>query len=417
MNNDISLDQLLNKESSAIKNLDSALSSQGWAFVTLPDTFVTYVSSCASELNDYFTGTTTTDKLKFSESFNASTAETTDKYDGNVLGYYKAEGHKEGLRVLTGGRLKEKWMDVKIREKVKKLAVELDTMLVQLLQATAQPIFRVSYEELSKQVPIIANTINSPTNFSTENFAMLDVAFYTHDDRKIFPLEKEDQISVYPHYDPGILSLSIFSSQKGLQLKDSTDQWIDKPLSNNVGVLWAGEQASTISNGHVRPGWHRVMFYPEKDVSAPTPRLSIWIEACGAQQDLEKSFGDFKAVKDVILSFPSISVPEDSNNSNNNGNNTSNNSNNGTIITQNKNAKKPERVKLDQIIIKKGETIEKALSTIARLYRLPRSKVKLNFCHLCLTKTNKLLEHVLENHKDQLIYEDKIDTANNTNNL
>ncbi|CAF4197606.1 unnamed protein product [Adineta steineri] len=89
-----------------------------------------------------------------------------------------------------------------------------------------------------------------------------------------------EEVNCVPHYDPGLLSISILSTHEGLQLKDMmNNEWIDGPLQSNIGVIWLGEAASRLTQNRLKPGIHRVI-YPQKR----NYRLTMWYEICTIEQ-------------------------------------------------------------------------------------------------------------------------------------
>ena len=116
-----------------------------------------------------------------------------------------------------------------------------------------------------------------------DHFGMLDIVSYFNEKNGFEPPsngQSTEEVNCVPHYDPGLLSISILSTYEGLQLKDmTTDEWIDGPLEPNIGVIWLGEAAARVSENRLKPGIHRVV-YPRE---AKT-RLTIWYEICTAEQ-------------------------------------------------------------------------------------------------------------------------------------
>ncbi|CAF3580105.1 unnamed protein product [Rotaria sp. Silwood1] len=89
-----------------------------------------------------------------------------------------------------------------------------------------------------------------------------------------------EEVNCVPHYDPGLLSISILSTHEGLQLKNMTNnEWVHGPLEPNIGVIWLGEAASQITQNRLKPGIHRVV-YPQES----KPRLTLWYELCTIEQ-------------------------------------------------------------------------------------------------------------------------------------
>ena len=90
------------------------------------------------------------------------------------------------------------------------------------------------------------------------------------------------------HYDPGLLSLSIRSTEPGLQMKDEFGRWIITPNDKTIGILWAGKAAVTL-NPTIKPGIHRVKNTTNK------PRIGIWYEICTTAQEHTELLSDKKA--------------------------------------------------------------------------------------------------------------------------
>ncbi|CAF3963192.1 unnamed protein product, partial [Rotaria sp. Silwood1] len=89
-----------------------------------------------------------------------------------------------------------------------------------------------------------------------------------------------EEVNCVPHYDPGLLSISILSTYEELQLKNViTNEWIDALLESNIEVIWLGEAASRITENRLKPGIHRVI-YPKES----KPRVTIWYELCPIEQ-------------------------------------------------------------------------------------------------------------------------------------
>ncbi|CAF1365521.1 unnamed protein product [Rotaria sordida] len=112
---------------------------------------------------------------------------------------------------------------------------------------------------------------------------MLDIVSYFNGKSGFQPPQNGqtiEEVNCVPHYDPGLLSISILSTHEGLQLKNMVNnEWINGPLEPNVGVIWLGEAASRVTQNRLKPGIHRVI-YPQKSKC----RLTIWYEVCTVEQ-------------------------------------------------------------------------------------------------------------------------------------
>jgi len=263
-------------------------------------------------------------------------------------------------------------------------------------------VFNMSVEDLKQgDIPVLSD---SPK----ENFAMLDIAYYTHEHH----VSEGKEESVAAHYDPGVLSINVFSSQKGLQFRTQSGAWVDIPTDKNVGVIWAGELATTISNGKVKQGWHRVKCIKETPI-----RMSVWIEACTSAQDLSTTM--------EILSKIKYNANKNANdNTNNNNNNNSNNNNSNNNINKKKTGNvslpsvQPEKKKaksfglgyeaegdpVDTLTVKDGESLAKVLSDASYKYGMPMTKSITYYCPFCLKAVHSLVQHAKESHMEKITY-------------
>jgi isopenicillin N synthase-like dioxygenase len=109
---------------------------------------------------------------------------------------------------------------------------------------------------------------------------MLDVAYYLNDEKKFAQSDLIVEENCAPHYDPGIISLSLLSTHRGLELYNPVNgQWIPHTGEDrSCAVLWCGQTALEASHGLLRPAVHRVIRQLDK------PRMAIWYEICTAHQ-------------------------------------------------------------------------------------------------------------------------------------
>ena len=112
---------------------------------------------------------------------------------------------------------------------------------------------------------------------------MLDIVSYFNErtpSESIVIGRTTEEVNCVPHYDPGLLSISVLSTHEGLQLKRMHDnQWIDGPLEPNIGVIWLGEAACRVSENRLKPGIHQVIYPRDRK-----QRLTLWYEICTIQQ-------------------------------------------------------------------------------------------------------------------------------------
>lgn len=151
------------------------------------------------------------------------------------------------------------------------MAQEVDSILRGIALAISPECFASNHDRMQNEVCLFSQT---------DSFALLDVVLYNNNASISSKNNGKMTLNCEPHYDPGLLSLSIFSTSPGLELlgfKGGKEEWIAPPLDPDVGVVWAGHLASLLSNSRIKPGNHRV-------VVGEAPRLTCWVEACSLDQ-------------------------------------------------------------------------------------------------------------------------------------
>jgi len=218
---------------------------------------------------------------------------------------YSAVDHKEGIRVLTGDRLQKdfyphEYVPKSLQEVYTKASEALDTFALVLTDSLSDELFKMASSDLARDADI-------PVAYSYQRgFGMLDVAYYFNTTKAPSPQPNVGtsvaDVNCVPHHDPGLLSISFFSDNEGLQLLDpTTNKWIDGPNNTidsqkNIGVIWLGEAAVKATKGGVKAGVHRVV-YPNNG----KPRLTIWYEMCTVKQATEP--------EDKYLNTDTVIVP------------------------------------------------------------------------------------------------------------
>jgi len=225
-------------------------------------------------------------------SFFSLSPEAKQKYAGPHGFGYSLVDHKEGIRVLTGQKLQLDFFRVELvpmslQDIYKKASSTIDMFTMSLVWALSQPFFKMQASDLAREadIPVAYTSIQS-------GFGMLDVAHYFNKTKAPYPQPKVgssvEDVNCVPHYDPGLLSVSFYSNNEGLQLLDvRTNKWIDGPNNTlegqrNIAVVWLGEAAVKATNGAVKAGVHRVI-YPTNGM----PRLTSWYEMCTVKQATE----------------------------------------------------------------------------------------------------------------------------------
>jgi len=254
---------------------------------------------------------------------------------------YSMVDHKEGLRVLTGERLEKdfyphEYVPKFLQDVYKKASFHLDILGMSLADSLSKDLFNMSASELARDADLPVAYVSED-----EGFGMLDVAYYFNKTKAPSPQPKNGtsvaEVNCVPHHDPGLLSISFFSDNEGLQLLDpKTNTWIDGPINTidsqkNIGVIWLGEAAVTATKKGVKAGVHRVV-YP----SNGKPRMTIWYEMCTVKQATE--------IEDKVVKSKWVWIPN--------------------LI------KGAQKVKVN-----KGENVEDILRKVERTRGIPRSKV------------------------------------------
>ncbi|CAF1267682.1 unnamed protein product [Rotaria sordida] len=193
-----------------------------------------------------------------------------------VYGYSKLD-HKEGIKLLTGSYFSQ----FANKSLVPRTLVEPLNYLSQVLDAVTKRLIGIlDQHSIFQREPSLSTLIErAELPLKEEHFGMLDIVSYFNTKSGFQPPKNgqtTEEVNCVPHYDPGLLSISILSTHEGLQLKDMmNDEWIDGPLEPNIGVIWLGEVASRITENRLKPGVHRVI-YPQESKN----RLTIWYEVC-----------------------------------------------------------------------------------------------------------------------------------------
>jgi len=275
----VPLQGLLDGDLETVASVETDLRRRGWALVELTRELSEAVTDAREPLEAFF-GKKETYKTRFAHP--------------PIFGFVQVP-HKQSLRVLTGERLQEQRLPQECGANVRRLAALLDTAIVgvagSLLQGTSLFPIIGSVNALGRMLdlPLLQEGADKP-------FAMLDVAYYLNDripgDGGAGTLPPMNCVE---HYDPGLFSLSVLSTEAGLQLYDQgSDEWVDAPAVDGgsraqpiVAVLWSGTAAVDGSKGAIKPAIHRVQ-YPKE---AGRPRMSMWLELCTAAQEHSELLG------------------------------------------------------------------------------------------------------------------------------
>ena len=252
----IPLESILKRDTKSIIYITHAMKKRGFVFVKLPDELVKQVDLVTKIMENFFSNTT-----EYKEKFKKKP----------IFGYFGVD-HKESFRLLTRTRMNEQSYPDTFDE-VKKLVNQID----RIMYAISMRLAPVLFPNLSES----ARKVNIPFFRSNKPWGMFDFARYFNDGKK-------QGLSCEEHYDPGLLSFSIRSTEEGLELKDEFNKWVRVPSDKNVAVLWAGKAANDI-NPQITPGVHRV-----KCDNNGKPRMSMWHEICTEAQEHKELTKDEK---------------------------------------------------------------------------------------------------------------------------
>jgi len=142
-------------------------------------------------------------------------------------------------------------------------------------------------------IEIIGEEYNLPTLSTIDKFGMFDIAYYLNDPN----FEGPKDYNCAPHYDPGLISLSILATTSGLELQTADGTWIKGPIYQNnpaLGVMWLGEAAVKASQKRgslpLVAGLHKVSY---ANLEEKIPRLTMWYEICTKDQLMSNPDGLF----------------------------------------------------------------------------------------------------------------------------
>lgn len=238
----IPLNNILKEDKTSIKLVESELCKRGYTFIQMPLGLITKTQNCLKEIDEFF-----------DESLNYKNRYITKP----IFGYFGVE-HKESFRFLTGDRMKEQKIPEDFKE-IKQMISDLDKIMILMTKALSGSLFPKNIE-----VPLFNKD---------KKWGMFDIAKYKNNG-------KRKEINCIEHYDPGLLSFSICSTEEGLQLKDEFGKWIKPPKDNSIAILWAGDYANKL-NKNIKRCVHRVVYPTEKN----KPRIGIWYEVCVVKQE------------------------------------------------------------------------------------------------------------------------------------
>jgi len=205
----VSLENFHQISSGTINTIYALLKQQGFVFFTLPESLSSLVTQCKPKLSKFF-------ELSAEEKTKYTMPSSRTKNDSYV--YNVSPEHKEGLRFLSGTKFEANLVPTTCDPELSKLINELDDAVINLTASISPTVFGLSIEELARKYPLpllyTKNEKEIKSDEKIESFGMIDIAYYLN--KK--PLESG--LNCVAHTDPGLFSLNILNTQKGLQFQN-----------------------------------------------------------------------------------------------------------------------------------------------------------------------------------------------------
>jgi len=260
----IELSSILQNDAPSIELLKIDLMKRGWTFIRMPAYLVSIVEKTIDPFNAFF----------------SRNQDKKEEYKGRGFYGYSTVEHKEGFRWLTDAHFPTEGIPLppECSEIITEVTKVMDKIMVDLVTVLAEPVFQADIQTLAKKcdLPLLL-----PKTATNTPFGMMDIAHYMNSPVLLEKTKLPPGINCAPHFDPGLISLSILSTAPGLQLFDpSLDEWLDHTGEDkNIAILWTGQAAVDATNGQIQPGMHRVVTHPGKK------RMALWHEICKRSQE------------------------------------------------------------------------------------------------------------------------------------
>jgi hypothetical protein len=254
---DVVLEKIWEGEEKSLERLRTELVQKGWCRVVMPESLVKVIENVKEPLEKFF-------QLPLDQK---------EGFKWNYVFGFTSVTHKESFRWLTKDLYDPSIFPPDCKESLGELSQLMDKVMIDLFKSSSSVLFN-NPDKLGKELDI-------PLLKSKDvQWSMLDVAYYFNNSQKFAESSLVVDENCAPHYDPGLLSLSILSTHIGLELFDPISQkWIPHTgEEKQIGIIWCGKAAQDASNGLLRPAVHKVIRQLDK------PRMAIWYEICTANQ-------------------------------------------------------------------------------------------------------------------------------------
>lgn len=200
---------------------------------------------------------------KFFESGNKQAHVLDKQFPANRFGYFCTPS-KQGYRYMTVEYSKHFSLPFELG--VYSQVTQVDTHVRDIWNKCGQFLFEPKHNV--EHIPLIA------VKPKYERFGLFDIVRY-EDVTTLASDVLTDNLQVHAHADPGLMSLSIGSTEDGLEMYDPVAHaWVRIP--KDKWVLWCGFAAEQISDQVIKCGVHRVV--------AGKERLTAWYEMCVESQ-------------------------------------------------------------------------------------------------------------------------------------
>eukprot|EP01084_Bolivina_argentea_P059364 108406_1 len=250
----LNLKDILDGKKKAVQQLCNAFQTRGWSLIKYPNDITDDIKHASQTIKTFFNAQYSTRKHKMGEW---------------GQGYHKSKS-KEGYRMLTHSQLELN--DLKVYPSnfdiVLSMSQKLDNYSLLIVCKYCEILFGMKYDEMimmnknNKRKIVLLDALKNEKDINLKDISydkgcgMLDIVKYFD---KIDDSEHE---LVSTHSDPGLISFSLYSSIKGLQMFDVVkDKWIDVPSGDNnigIGVIWCGIKAVEMNDKN-QVGVHRVI--------------------------------------------------------------------------------------------------------------------------------------------------------------
>eukprot|EP01083_Nonionella_stella_P017254 48234_1 len=262
----LDLQKILDGDKHEAQLMYQDFTTKGWSKIKYPAAFVELIQKMETEFTQFF-ALDHKDKMQYALPHD--------------LGFH-CTSYKEGYRMLTKTHLSDN--TDKYPKHLGALLVSaakyLDAFGVNVLSQNAETLLDgLTLEDIQRRQEYwVPSLLNDKAN----GCGMLDVARYFDKIR-----DHEDEL-VTAHIDPGLLSFSIYSNLKGLQLYDPRcDQWMDVNTTIGEGVMWCGEAMESV-NAKICGGIHRVNRTLSETKKETRVRVTSWYEMISTDQ-IDKS--------------------------------------------------------------------------------------------------------------------------------